>query len=431
MPWTLAVAFSRTSFRQQFQHGSTDLTCWLKQGPDMHSQLRSEAEGLLSTSSVLIGQKAFANYNGLVTGIVSSPVPVQPALTDPNTDLVLPPPWVAVVIDGAMNPESLRAAKQGLEQAMMQLPKQTRLLLAVVDQVVSFIDVRSPTAPAWVLHSAASKASSSLPHLVRAADIRATPLSHCISNLPTILSSIRHYPQACTQQLHLHTITSALDICIYLLTASMAAWDANQKSKQQLQQQLQQQSASSSPTQPPPAHPPRPTGPPTPQPIHSARVIFITDSHPPPATAPAAAAAAQHLDQQQVTQLQQLLTALAGKADRLDVPIDMFTGSPGAPSWTMLQPVVAACRCAKQNKRTFKVSLHTRQLGQNDHTHRQFNVNSVRSRYSFLFCISKVFVWIRRICIKLWLSSAGTASPFWRPLHDRRWMSPCTTASPF
>ena len=315
----------------------------------MHSSRpRSEAEGLLSTSSVLIGQRAFANYNGLVTGIVSSPVPVQPVRPDPNTDLVLPPPWLAVVIDGAMNPESLQAAKDGLEQAIMQLPKQTRLLLAVVDQVVSFIDVRSPTAPAWVLHSAASKSSSSLPHLVRAADIRATPLAHCIAHIPAILSSIRHYPQACTQQLHLQTITSALDICIYLLTASMAAWDANQKSKQQLQQQLQQQqqqppTTSHNPQQPRPQSA-KPPGDPIPQPIHSARVIFITDSHPAPATAAAAAAAAQHMDQGQVTQLQQLLTSLAGKADRLDVPIDLFTGSPGAPSWNMLQPVIAACR---------------------------------------------------------------------------------------
>jgi hypothetical protein len=327
-----------------------------------HRPTAAAADAALSTScSALLGQKAFANYNGLVTGLVYCPVPPHGPAPHPTSAAAaaaaagargtVPPPWLAIVVDASMRPASLQHAKEGIAQALLSLPPHTRLLLAVVDKVVSFVDLRSPQAPSWVLHSATSKASVALPHLVRAADIRATPLSHCLPHLPAALAALRHYSHPCTPQLHLHSIASALDIAIYLLTASMAAWDANQRSKADgglpnySPSGPTYSSSSSSGVAGPQAgggNSSSSSG--GTQPVHSARVLFLTDQQPRPVGATAAAAATTPLDAKQQQHVQQLYAALGRKADNVDIPIDVITGSPSAASWILLQDTVITSR---------------------------------------------------------------------------------------
>jgi hypothetical protein len=320
------------------------------------------ADAALSTScSALLGQKAFANYNGLATGLVYCPVPPHGPAPHPTTAAAaaaaaagargaVPPPWLAIVVDASMRPASLQHAKEGIAQALLSLPPHTRLLLAVVDKVVSFVDLRSPQAPTWVLHSATSKAAVALPHLVRAADIRATPLSHCLPHLPAALAALRHYPHPCTPQLHLHSIASALDIAIYLLTASMAAWDANQRSKADgglpnysPGATTTSSSSSSGAAAAGGSSSSSGAGGGT-QPVHSARVLFLTDQQPRPRGAAAAAAATTPMDAKQQQHVSQLFAALGRKADNVDIPIDVITGSPGAASWMPLQDTVITSR---------------------------------------------------------------------------------------
>jgi hypothetical protein len=166
---------------------------------------------------------------------------------------------LAVILDTSMSQECLQAAQQALSQALSQLNPQTRLLLLLADQTVSIVDLKTPKPQCWVLHGVGAAqqqqgSASILPQIVRVADIRATPLAHCEPFLGATLASLRHHPQQQSMAHHLRTTAAAVDIALFLLTASMAAWDAQHKQQQVgLDQQMQQLT-----------------------PMHNARVMLLT-----------------------------------------------------------------------------------------------------------------------------------------------------------
>jgi hypothetical protein len=129
---------------------------------------------------------------------------------------------------------------------------------------------------------------------------------------------------------------------LFLLTASMAAWDT--------QNRRQAQNAGGSAAQPAQARQQqRGTAPGTADqpmdtpPMHNARVMVLTAL---PSSSTASPAAAMQLMQQLEPagqqQLQQMVGALAGKAASLDIPIDVISGSLAAPAALLLQEVVTA-----------------------------------------------------------------------------------------
>jgi hypothetical protein len=165
---------------------------------------------------------------------------------------------LAVILDTSMSQDCLQAAQQALSQVLSQLNPQTRLLLLLADQAVSIVDLKTPKPQSWVLHGLGAPqqqgSASILPQIVRVADIRATPLAHCEPFLGATLASLRHHPQQQSMQQHLRTTAAAVDIALFLLTASMAAWDAQHKQQQVgLDQQMQQLT-----------------------PMHNARVMLLT-----------------------------------------------------------------------------------------------------------------------------------------------------------
>jgi hypothetical protein len=165
---------------------------------------------------------------------------------------------LAVILDTTMSQECLQAAQEALSQALSQLNPQTRLLLLLADQAVSIVDLKTPKAQCWVLHGLGAPqrqgSASILPQIVRVADIRATPLAHCEPFLAATLASLRHHPQQQSMQQHLRTTAAAVDIALFLLTASMAAWDVQHRQQQQgLDQQMMQLT-----------------------PMHNARVMLLT-----------------------------------------------------------------------------------------------------------------------------------------------------------
>eukprot|EP00775_Hariotina_reticulata_P012623 gene12623-12753_t len=218
---------------------------------------------LCCTTSVAVGTRAFNNYNGIGISLCYSPQPpsaVQQASAswssiaqgrDPAQ--VQPPPMLAVVLDASMARSCLESAVQSLTQALLQLKPQTRLLLIVVDQVVSMLDLKSSKPQFWVVHGAAGPGAAVLPQIVRAADVRATPLAHCEQFIAQSLAAIRHYPRQQSLQHHLQIVTAAVDIALFLLTASMAAWDTQNRRQPHLtsgsaaQAQQQQQHRSTGP----------------------------------------------------------------------------------------------------------------------------------------------------------------------------------------
>lgn len=287
------------------------------------------AETLCCTSSVALGQRAFANHNGIGISLAYAPQPPSPGQLQaqgppaaPAMDQLQPPPMIAVVLDASMQDTQLQAATQAVTQAMGQLSPQTRLLLLVVDQVVTAVDLKTPLAQTWVLHglgSSSAQGPAVLPQLVQAADIRATPLAHCQPFLAASLASVRHYPrQHQSLEHHLQIMASAADIALFLLTASMAAWDGQhrqqpqqqhqdprrQQQQQQEQQHLQQMQAQLQ------------------QPPHNARVMVLTGL--PSSSCPSAAHARellQLLDEQAVQRVRAMYAALGAKASSLDIPV--------------------------------------------------------------------------------------------------------------
>jgi len=274
---------------------------------------------LCCTTSVAVGQKAFNNYNGIGISLAYSPQPPSAAqmARGPSvpSHLLQPPPMLAVVLDASMHECSTHAATQALTQALGQLNPQTRILLLVVDQVVSIVDLKTPRPQSWVLHTLSGQGPAALPQLVQAADIRATPLAHCQPYLAASLAAVRHYPRHQSLQHHLRIMAAAADIAMFLLTASMAAWDAQHKQ----QQPQQQQPGSSQPSQ---HQEPRMQ-----HPLHSTRVMVLTGL--PNNSSPSSAQAADQLRQledQVAQQIRTMFHALARKAASLDIPIGVCCG---------------------------------------------------------------------------------------------------------
>lgn len=276
---------------------------------------------LCCTTSVAVGQRAFNNYNGIGISLAYSPQPPTAAQLargpTPPSHLLQPPPMLAVVLDASMHDSLMQPAIQALTQALAQLNPQTRLLLLVVGQVVSMVDLKTPRPQSWVVHSLSGQGPAVLPQLVQAADIRATPLAHCQPYLAASLAALKHYPRQQSLQHHLHIMAAAADIALFLLTASMAAWDAQHKQQQQQhpassaqsQQQQQQQRQQMLQEQ-------------LQQPLHNTRVMVLTGL--PSNSCPNAATAAeqlQHLDDQAAQQIRTMYHALSKKAASLDIPI--------------------------------------------------------------------------------------------------------------
>lgn len=267
---------------------------------------------LCCTTSVAVGQRAFNNYNGIGISLAYSPqapsaVQLSRGPAAPSHHLQ-PPPMLAVVLDTSMQESLTQSAIQGLCQALAQLNPQTRLLLVVVDQVVSMMDLKTPKSQSWVVHSLGGQGPSVLPQLVQAADIRATPLAHCQPYLASTLASLRHYPRQQSLQHHLRIMAAAADIALFLLTASMAAWDAQHKPQAQAQQQGGNQ--------------PRQSQEQLQQPLHNTRVMVLTGL--PNSSCVSAAHAAEQLrqlDDQSGQQIRSMYHALAKKAASLDIPI--------------------------------------------------------------------------------------------------------------
>lgn len=266
---------------------------------------------LCCTTSVAVGQRAFNNYNGIGISVAYSPqapsaVQLARGPSAPS-HLLQPPPMLAVVLDASMHEDLTQAAVTALTQALSQLNPQTRLLLVVVDQVVSMVDLKTPRPQSWVVHSPNSQGPSMLPQLVQAADIRATPLAHCQPYLASSLAALRHYSRQQSPQHHLRIMAAAADIALFLLTASMAAWDAQHKPQVQPQQQGSNQPQAQDQLQ---------------QPLHNTRVMVLTGL-PNSSNISAAHAAEQlrQLDDQAGQQIRSMYHALAKKAAALDIPI--------------------------------------------------------------------------------------------------------------
>jgi hypothetical protein len=99
-------------------------------------------------------------------------------------------------------------------------------------------------------------------------------------------------------------MVSAADIALFLLTASMAAWDAQHKPQMQAQQQggAQEQQLQ--------------------QPLHNTRVMVLTGLPNNSSSSPAQAAEQlRQLDDQSAQQIRTMYHALAKKAASLDIPI--------------------------------------------------------------------------------------------------------------
>jgi hypothetical protein len=103
-------------------------------------------------------------------------------------------------------------------------------------------------------------------------------------------------------------MAAAADIALFLLTASMAAWDAQHKPQMQPQQQGSSQ--------------PRQSQDQLQQPVHNTRVMVLTGL-PNSSNVSAAHAAEQlrQLDDQTGQQIRSMYHALANKAASLDIPI--------------------------------------------------------------------------------------------------------------
>lgn len=273
---------------------------------------------LCCTTSVAVGQRVFNNYSGIGLSVAYTPQAPSAAqlARGPSapSHLLQPPLMLAVVLDASMEGGLTQSAIQALTQALAQLNPQTRLLLLVVDQVVSMVDLKTPRPQSWVVHSLTGQGPSVLPQLVQAADIRATPLAHCQQYLAASLSALRHYPRQQDLQHHLRIMAAAADIAIFLLTASMAAWDSQHK------QPL--------PAQQPGSPQPRPSQDQQQQPpMHNARVMVLSGL-PNNSSVSVGHAAEQlrHLDDQSALQIRKMYHALARKAASLDIPVGELGG---------------------------------------------------------------------------------------------------------
>jgi hypothetical protein len=229
---------------------------------------------------------------------------------------------LAIVLDASMAPRQLQRAARAISSAARQLSPQTRLLLLVVDQVVSVVDLKTPRAQSWVVHGlGASSDPAVLPALVQAADVRATPLAHCAAYLGETLAALRHHPRgrqrAAGLQHHLRIMTAAADIALFLLSASMAAWDAQHRAPQQQGQQGAQQGGGGGGGSGGAGRLSQLA-----QPLHNGRVMVLTGLPNASCHAPAhAAGLLQALDEQAARQIRIMCVALASKACSLDIPV--------------------------------------------------------------------------------------------------------------
>lgn len=188
------------------------------------------------------------------------------------------------------------------------------------------VDLKTSKPQTWVVHGLNSQGAAILPQIVRAADIRATPLAHCEPFLANTLATLQHYLHQQSLQQHLRLTAAAVDIALFLLTASIAAWDAQHKPHQHRSTSQQQ-------------HPDAQQL----QSMHNARVMLLTSI--PNSSTPNVSAAQQLMQQfepQQAQQLQQMFSAIAAKAASLDIPVDVITGSIAAPAALLLQDAVSA-----------------------------------------------------------------------------------------
>lgn len=275
---------------------------------------------LCCTNQVAVGQRAFNNYNGIGISLAYSPQAPSAAQLARGpaapSHLLQPPPMLAVVLDASMEQGLLQSAVHGLCQSLGQLNPQTRLLLVVVDQVVSMVDLKTPRPQSWVVHSLSGQGPSVLPQLVQAADIRATPLAHCQPYLAATLGALRHYPRQQSLQHHLRIMAAAADIALFLLTASMAAWDAQHKT--QLQSPQPQQHGQPRQSQEPLL---------LQQPLHNTRVMVLTGlPNNSSSSSGLAADLLRQLDDQSAQQIRTMYQALAKKAASLDIPLGESTG---------------------------------------------------------------------------------------------------------
>lgn len=314
-------------------------------------------ERLWCSAPTVVGQQAFSNYNGLGLHITCPLHYQSPGSSSPSTGAIgLPPPWLAVVIDASMAPEPLAAALEGLKHALCLLPSHTQLLLAVVDQVVSFFDLQEPQPQAWVLHSAAAStaaaaaAAAALPQLVRASGIHAVPVSACSQLLPQLLASVKHYPQPQSLERHLQTIAASLDLALLLLSSAAATWSAaNAPAQQQQHQQHQQPPQQQQHRGQQQRHGQQQGREQQRAPMaHDARVILLTDVRPGAGSSPQQqqqhlAALTAQLDPKQATQMRALYGALGAKAADAGVVLDGVVGSAAAPALAYLQAACDAC----------------------------------------------------------------------------------------
>ena len=299
----------------------------------------------VTAAAIIGGPAAFTNANGIGLSLCFSPTPPWEASGTPRPCGssgppppvgLQPPPMLAVVLDAGVKPQRLAAAVSGLRAALSQLPQHTRLLLLCVDTAISVLDLKHARAQAWVLHGGprtGAGAAAALPALVRAADVRATPLAHAAPFLDSTLAAVRCHPRQRRAVVHVRMLASALDIALFLLSASMAAWDAQHRPRSG--------SIDGDDTVPP----------------HNARVMLLTDDLdgccPAAAvtraagadaatTAAAAIAALQQCEPKEARALSGMLTALGIKAAQLDVPVDIVSGSLSAPGALLLQGVCSA-----------------------------------------------------------------------------------------
>ena len=204
---------------------------------------------LSSTGASVINQRAFVASSGMPFGMAFQPqLPATEA--GATSSSAEHPLWLVMLLDTSLPEPELRAAAAGLGAAAAQLPPSVRVLCGTVGRVVSFFDLSSSTPRAHVIHGVSSKGAAGLPGLVQALDLTAQPLSDCLGRLQAALGAVRAHRQPQVLQRHIHALASALDIGLYLLSVSLAAWDAaaaQHQQQEQPQQQPQQQPGSPTP----------------------------------------------------------------------------------------------------------------------------------------------------------------------------------------
>lgn len=289
-------------------------------GDDRKTDCNFVDEILSSTASEVVNVRAFVNHSGLDWGVLFCP-----QLPDPQGHgggSASSPAWLVLLLDMSMPQRLLSAAAQGLAEAAAQLPPSTRVLCGTVGRTVSFFDLSSPTPHALVLHSAsagagASAAAAALPALVRELHLAALPLHECLPHLQAALDSVRHHAAPQTPQRRMHALASGVDIALFLLSTSQAAWE----------QDVQRHQQPWSPSKAAKQHRPPP----------NARVVLCSA---PPAADSVAGDESQ--DARAWGQLRELCVVLGVKAAAAGAPLDVMLGAADAAALPCLQAAADA-----------------------------------------------------------------------------------------